>query len=49
MIIAAWKRWVDTGQAWWLLVIGAVIVLDVFVGSWLIAKEIELLRAVWAQ
>jgi hypothetical protein len=47
MIVAAWKRWVDSGQWWWLLVIGAVLLLDVTIGSWLIAKEIELLKEAW--
>ena len=47
MIFAAWHRWVDTGQAWWLLVLVAVVLLDVLVGSWLIAQEVRLLRAAW--
>ena len=44
MIIAAWRRWVDSGQWWWLIVIGAVLLVDVFIGSWLIAWELQILK-----
>ena len=47
MIFAMWHRWVDTGQAWWLLVLAGVVLIDVLVGSWLIAQEVRLLRAAW--
>lgn len=44
MIVAAWHRWVETGQWWWLVVLAGVLALDVLVGTWLIAFELELLR-----
>lgn len=47
MIIALWHRWVEQGQWWWLLLIGGVLLLDVLIGSWLIAWEIRLLKEAW--
>lgn len=44
MILAAWKRWMDTGQAWWILVLCAILVLDVLVGSYIIGWELRLLK-----
>ena len=48
MLIAIWRTWVERRQWWWLALMGAVLLLDVFVGSWLIAWEIRLLRE-WTQ
>lgn len=47
VIFAMWHRWVETGQAWWLLVLAGVVMVDVLVGSWLIAQELRLLKAAW--
>ena len=44
MIIAAWRRWVDSGQWWWLAVLAGVLLADVVIGSWLLAYELELLK-----
>jgi hypothetical protein len=41
-----WRRWVEQGQWWWLALIAAVLALDVFVGSWLIAWELRVLERV---
>lgn len=47
MIVAAWHRWIETKQSWWLLVLAGVLVLDVVVGSALIAWELRELKAAW--
>lgn len=47
MIIALWLRFVDEGAWKWLALAAAIVALDVFVGSWLIAQELRLLREVW--
>ena len=49
MLIAIWHRWVQQGQWWWLVILGAILLVDALIGSWLIAKEIELLREVWSR
>lgn len=47
MIWTIWKRWVDSHRWWWLLLLPAIMLLDVVVGTWVIAREIELLRRMW--
>jgi hypothetical protein len=44
MIIALWHRWTKEGRRRWLLLCGAVILLDVLIGSALLKLELELLR-----
>lgn len=48
MIIAAWRRWIETGQWWWVLVLAAVVLVDALIGSWLIAKELQLFKDAWS-
>jgi hypothetical protein len=47
VIIALWHRYVTQGQWWWLALLGGVLLLDVLIGSWLIAWEIRLLKEAW--
>ena len=47
MIVAIWHKWVEQGQWWWLALIGVVLLLDVLIGSWLIAWELKLLKEAW--
>jgi hypothetical protein len=47
MLIAVWKRWVDSRQWWWLALLGGVLIVDALIGSWLIAQEIRLLKEAW--
>ena len=47
MIYALWGRWRLGGQWWWLALIGAVLLLDIFIGSWLIAWELKILKEAW--
>jgi len=45
VIVALWRRWTGDGSRWWLAFLLAVVLLDAFVGSWIIAHEIRLLQA----
>lgn len=45
VIVLLWHRWVELGQARWLAL--ALVLLDVFLGTWLIKWEIEFIREVW--
>jgi hypothetical protein len=47
VIVALWHRWRASRRARWLLLAAAVLTADLFVGSWLLSWEIELLRAAW--
>ena len=47
MIFAIWRTWVERGQWWWLLILGAVLLTDVLIGSWLIGWELRLLKEAW--
>ena len=47
MIVALWHRWTQSGQWWWLLVLGSVLLADILIGSWLIAWELKLLKEAW--
>ena len=46
MIVAIWHRWVQSGQWWWLLVLGSVALMDILIGSWLISQELRILKEV---
>lgn len=48
MIVLLWHRWVELGQARWLALALALVLLDVFLGTWLIKWEIEFIREVWS-
>ena len=47
VIVLLWHRWVELGQARWLALALALVLLDVFLGTWLIKWEIEFIREVW--
>ena len=40
MLIAIWRIWVERRQWWWLALLGAILIADVAIGSWLISWEI---------
>lgn len=43
MIVAIWLRWRQDRRWWWLALIGGVLILDILIGSWLIAWELRVL------
>lgn len=47
MIFAIWRTWVERGQWWWLVLLGVVLLLDVLIGSWLIAWELRIFKEAW--
>jgi len=47
VIVALWRTWIERGQWWWLALIAAAMLLDVFIGSWLIAQELRILKEAW--
>ena len=47
MLIAIWHRWTQSGQWWWLALLAGVLLVDVLIGSWLIAWELKLLKEAW--
>lgn len=49
MIFALWQRWLQHGHFRWLAILMALLVVDLFVGSALVAWEIRLLREAWGQ
>ena len=46
MIIAIWHRYV-TGSRWWLALLCAVLVLDVFVAGWITSLWLPYLKEAW--
>jgi hypothetical protein len=46
LIFAIWRNWIERGQWWWLALLCAVVLTDIFVGSWIISKELQLLKEV---
>ena len=46
MIVALWYRWIQSKQWRWLVITGAVIILDLLIGTWLIAWELRFLKEV---
>lgn len=49
MIFALWHRWTRDRHFRWIALLLAILVVDLFVGSALIAWEIRLLREAWGQ
>jgi hypothetical protein len=47
VIVALWYRWTRDGHYRWLALCLAILALDLFVGSALLAWEIRLLRDAW--
>jgi hypothetical protein len=47
VIVALWHRWSRDGHYRWLALCLGVLVLDLFVGAWLVAWEIRLLKDLW--
>ena len=46
MIVLLWNRY-RTGPAWWLLVLGAFLLADALIGTWLLSWEIRMLKEQW--
>ncbi len=46
VIIAIWQRYV-TGSRWWLALLCAVLVLDVFVAGWITSLWLPYLKEAW--
>ena len=47
MIILLWQKWREEGHLKWIALVLAVLVLDAFVGSTIIAWEIEAIKNMW--
>lgn len=47
MILALWHRWTQSRNTRWLVLVAALLALDVVLGSWLIAWELQTLRDMW--
>lgn len=47
MIVAAWYRWVQTRQWWWLCLLVGILLLDVLFASYIVAWELRMLREAW--
>ena len=43
MLIAIWHRYV-TGSRWWLLLLTAVLIVDVFLGAWITSLWLPYLK-----
>lgn len=47
MIVALWHRWVQSGDARWIFLCGALLVADVFLGAWIVSLWLPALVEAW--
>jgi len=47
VIVTLWHRWRLDRNWWWLALLAGVMLLDVVIGSWLIAQELRVFKEVW--